>query len=110
MNMWLSRAMRTVREGTDADLGVTTISGGSVGVVTRGEVRSLPVYGPGGYVWLQLMFGICQGDIRISAYLALLLGVILWESAFSRFARPVFSRFWGIIIRVISIFCLPCKT
>lgn len=52
MNMWLSRAMRTVREGTDADLGVTTISGGSVGVVTRGEVRSLPVYGPGGYVWL----------------------------------------------------------
>lgn len=52
MNMWLSKAMRTVRAGTDADLGVTTISGGSVGVVTRGEVRSLPVYGPGGYVWL----------------------------------------------------------
>ena len=52
MNMWLSKVMRTVRAGTDADLGVTTISGGSVGVVTRGEVRSLPVYGPGGSVWL----------------------------------------------------------
>ena len=36
----------------DADLGVTTIAGDSVGVVTRGEVRALPVYGPGGYVWL----------------------------------------------------------
>lgn len=23
-----------------------------MGVVTRGEVRQLPVYGPGGYVWL----------------------------------------------------------
>ena len=50
--MWLSRQMRSAPAGTDADLGVTSIAGGSVGVVTRGEVRSLPVYGPGGYVWL----------------------------------------------------------
>jgi hypothetical protein len=34
------------------DLGVTTIAGDRVGVLTRGEVRALPVYGPGGYVWL----------------------------------------------------------
>jgi len=32
-------------------MGMTTIAGNSVGVVTRGEVRALPVYGPGGYVW-----------------------------------------------------------
>lgn len=31
---------------------MTTIAGGSVGAVTRGEVRALPIYGPGGYVWL----------------------------------------------------------
>jgi phage gp45-like len=30
---------------------VTSISGESAGVVTRGEVRKLPVYGPGGYAW-----------------------------------------------------------
>ena len=36
----------------DADLGVTTIAGSNVGVVTRGEVRDLPVYGPGGCVWM----------------------------------------------------------
>ncbi|WP_292919771.1 hypothetical protein [Oscillibacter sp. CAG:155] len=36
----------------DADLGVTTIGGEQAGVVTRGEVRALPVYGPGGYAWL----------------------------------------------------------
>ena len=50
--MWLSRQMRSAPPTSDADLGVTTIAGKSVGVMTRGEVRALPVYGPGGYVWL----------------------------------------------------------
>ena len=50
--MWLSRQMRSAPPTADADLGVTTIAGDRVGVVTRGEVRALPVYGPGGYVWL----------------------------------------------------------
>ncbi|MDD3346820.1 hypothetical protein [Oscillibacter sp.] len=50
--MWLSSKMRTAPPTADTDLGVTTISGDSVGVVTRGEVRALPVYGPGGYIWM----------------------------------------------------------
>jgi len=50
--MWLSKQMKPAPPTADADLGVTTIAGESVGVVTRGEVRSLPVYGPGGYLWL----------------------------------------------------------
>ncbi len=50
--MWISRQMKTVPPTADADLGITTIAGGSAGVVTRGEVRSLPVYGPGGYIWM----------------------------------------------------------
>lgn len=45
--MWLSKKMRPAQSTVDADLGVTTIAGSSVGVVTRGEVRDLPVYGPG---------------------------------------------------------------
>lgn len=49
--MWLSKQMRQPPPTADADLGVTTIAGKSVGVLTRGEVRELPVYGPGGYVW-----------------------------------------------------------
>lgn len=49
--MWLSRQMRFAQPTADADMGVTTIAGDSVGVMTRGEVRALPVYGPGGYVW-----------------------------------------------------------
>lgn len=50
--MWLSRQIKPSVPTADADLGTTTISGDSVGVLTRGEVRSLPVYGPGGYIWL----------------------------------------------------------
>jgi phage gp45-like len=49
--MWLSKQMKPAVPTSDADLGVTTISGKQVGVVTRGEVRDLPVYGPGGYLW-----------------------------------------------------------
>ena len=50
--MWISSRMRPAPPTADADLGVTTIAGKSVGVMTRGEVRQLPVYGPGGYVWM----------------------------------------------------------
>lgn len=49
--MWLSKQIKPGLVTADADLGVTTISGQKVGVVTRGEVRDLPVYGPGGYLW-----------------------------------------------------------
>ena len=50
--MWLSKQMRPAPPTADADMGMTTIGGEQTGVVTRGEVRDLPVYGPGGYVWL----------------------------------------------------------
>ena len=50
--MWLAEQGKQPRTTADADLGVTTISGDSAGVVTRGEVRRLPVFGPGGYVWM----------------------------------------------------------
>ena len=38
--MWISKQMKPETATTDADLGVTTIAGGSVGVVTQGELRS----------------------------------------------------------------------
>lgn len=50
--MWLSKQIKPAAPTADADIGTTTIAGDSVGVVTRGEVRALPVYGPGGYVWM----------------------------------------------------------
>lgn len=50
--MWLSRRMKESVPVMDADLGVTTIAGKTMGVMSKGEVRSLPVYGPGGYAWM----------------------------------------------------------
>ena len=38
-------------ESAGAEMGVTTIGGGEAAVMTRGEDRALPVYGPGGVVW-----------------------------------------------------------
>ena len=53
--MWLSRTLslrqRAERESTAADMGVTTIGGGSASVMTRGEQRDLEIFAPGGMVW-----------------------------------------------------------
>lgn len=53
--MWLSKALAirqaAEQEGTAADMGVTTIGGGSASVMTRGEQRDLAVFAPGGLVW-----------------------------------------------------------
>ena len=53
--MWLSKALTLQRaaeqEGTAADMGVTTIGGGSASVMTRGEQRDLEVFAPGGLIW-----------------------------------------------------------
>ena len=50
--MWLAENMKHTAPAADAEQGVSTIVGEQMGVVTRGEVRQLPVYGPGGYVWM----------------------------------------------------------
>ena len=53
--MWVSKSLArrqaAEQEGTAADMGVTTIGGGSASVLTRGEQRDLAVFAPGGLVW-----------------------------------------------------------
>lgn len=53
--MWLSKALAirhaAQQENTAADMGVTTIGGGSASVVTRGEQRDLEIFTPGGVIW-----------------------------------------------------------
>lgn len=51
--MWLAKQTKTAPPGgADADFGVTSIAGQRAGVVTRGESREVPVFGPGGYFWM----------------------------------------------------------
>lgn len=51
--MWMGERLnrRDESEITAADMGRTTISGETVAVVSRGELRELEVWRPGGYLW-----------------------------------------------------------
>ena len=53
--MWLSKSIAlrqsAAREGAAADMGTTTIGGGSASVMTRGEQRDLSVFSPSGVIW-----------------------------------------------------------
>ena len=53
--MWISKTIaarqRAEWEGAAADMGVTTIGGGSASVMTKGEQRNLEVFAPGGLIW-----------------------------------------------------------
>ena len=55
--MWIGKQMadaarRAREESAAAELGITSIGGAGTAVVSRGEERALPVYGPGGMLWL----------------------------------------------------------
>ena len=65
----------------------------------KGAKRDL-LFLPGlGYVWLQLTFGVCRGDLRIAHLAGLWLGFLLWENTLGVALRPVFSMIWKIIGR-----------
>lgn len=49
--MWLSEQTKAKMPMEDAEVGVTTVTGDKLAVVTRGEQRDLVIFGPGGYVW-----------------------------------------------------------
>jgi len=53
--MWLSKSIalrqRAAQESAAADMGMTTIGGGSASVMTRGEQRDLSVFSPSGVIW-----------------------------------------------------------
>jgi len=50
--MWISTRLRPQAPSGGAELGAVTIPGASAGAAAAGEERDLPVYAPGGYVWM----------------------------------------------------------
>ena len=55
--MWIGErlaqaAQQNYEESAGAEMGVTTIGGDSAAVMTQWEERNLPIYGPGGLLWL----------------------------------------------------------
>ena len=55
-----------------------------------------------GWIWLQLTFAVCEGDLRMGHLFGLFVGVILWHKGPGRIIAPIFSLFW-------RIFSLPFK-
>ena len=61
------------------------------------------------YVWLVVMFQVCQGDLRFGYTCGIFLGWFLWEQTVGRLLRPVFSGFWAFVIRLLGWILLPFR-
>lgn len=61
------------------------------------------------WVWLQLGFGVCKGDLRLGYYAGLLCGGLFWEFTVGVLLRPVFAAFWRGVGKVFSYIFAPLK-
>lgn len=61
------------------------------------------------WIWLEIGFGICGGDIKAVFFLAAVLGALGWRSWVSPVTRPVFAGFWHLIGGWIALICNPAK-
>lgn len=55
------------------------------------------------YLWIQLVFGLCDGDLRFAYSAALLLGAGVWHGVFGAWLQPVFAFFWRGLFRVCGL-------
>lgn len=50
--MWISEKLAAGAASPSVELGLTTLGGVQSAVLTRSELRDLPVFAPSGYAWL----------------------------------------------------------
>ena len=46
------------------------------------------------WLWLEVSFRICRGDLRLGYSFGLAAGCFLWEATAGRLLRPVFEGIW----------------
>lgn len=61
------------------------------------------------WVWLQLSFGICRGDLRLGYSAGLFCGAAVWEMTLGRLLRPAFFGFWAGTARIWRGIMRPVK-
>ena len=61
------------------------------------------------FLWTQLVFGLCDGDLRFAYSAALLSGTGVWHLVFGAWLQPVFSLFWQGLFHVCRLILLPLK-
>lgn len=52
------------------------------------------------YSWLYLSFGVCDGDIRLSYSMGLLVGTVVFQWTAGRWLRTIFQGFWRVIGKI----------
>ncbi len=52
------------------------------------------------YSWLYLSFGVCDGDIRLSYSMGLLVGAVVFQWTAGRWLRTIFQGFWRVIGKI----------
>ena len=61
------------------------------------------------YAWVYLSFGVCRGDIRMGATVAMGLGALTWEMTLGRLLRCPFSMVWKGIGWIFGVIFLPFR-
>ena len=51
-----------------------------------------------GWILLYYGFAVCRGDLRMGYLFAAGVGAIGWDLTLGKWLRPVFDRFWAIIL------------
>lgn len=52
------------------------------------------------YSWIYLSFGVCDGDIRLSYSMGLLVGAVVFQWTAGRWLRTIFQGFWRVIGKI----------
>ena len=61
------------------------------------------------WVWIYLVFGLCNADPRFAYTATLLGGCFLWDQTFGFLLLPVFSAFWKGFYRLMGVIALPLR-
>ena len=59
--------------------------------------------------WLKLMFGVCRGDLRVGALVAMMLSAVVSDRTVGCLFRPVFRVFWGFVAGMKEMLGIPLK-
>ena len=62
-----------------------------------------------GWIWLQLTFAICEGDLRLGHLFGLGTGAILWSLGPGRLTCPIFRHFWHLLFHPFKKFLKKLK-
>ena len=61
------------------------------------------------WLWLEVSFRICRGDLRLGYSFGLFAGCFLWEATAGRLLRPVFEGIWKGLEEICCFLLLPLK-